>query len=309
MSNVSGLSRAWGHRRSEEVGVLNGVVIRDEPRPYDDRPTERTLCRVPDVRARAREIRLSRARSGAAVNVRDVMSMLERGNGGTPLVLLHGLGTGARGWAPQLDSLARDRLVLAPYFPGYGQSSGQFNLDSTVDELTGLLAERGSPRVDLCGLSLGAIVALEVAMRTPERVRRVTLCGGYLYLPQEIKEQQNILVSTLRAMPHAAAQEVIDGLVADVPANHRQIARDDLAGLAPADFAEIIEQISDYNATKRASSLMVAATVCCGALDEANLSLSAILASALGTELIQLPAAGHVANLDAPDEFTRLLRS
>ncbi len=69
-----------------------------------------------------------------------------------------------------------------------------------------------------------------------------------------------------------------------------------------------MDEISRYDRSNELDEAGLAALVCCGELDEANLPLSAELAERLGVELQLIPQAGHVANLDSPGAFTDLLR-
>ena len=87
------------------------------------------------------------------------------GDGGRPLVLLHGLGMDWRGWEPVLDRLARTREVIAVDLPGHG---GSEPLDRRPDcyALTDAVASLvGDGRPDVAGISTGAGVALELARR------------------------------------------------------------------------------------------------------------------------------------------------
>lgn len=208
-----------------------------------------------------------------------------------------------------MDALSAQRLVLAPHLPGYGGSPGPFSVSGACDELLDLLDQRGLDAVAIGGLSLGAIVALEFALQEPHRIRRLILCAGYVRVPAELRAQQEELASSLLDAPEDAKADVIEGLVSGVPEQYRSAAMYDLAGLAPADFGRIIVEINGYDATAAISAASVEALVCCGELDEPNLPLSQELADRLRTELQVIPGAGHVANLDAPDAFTELLRT
>src|SRR5207253_9838461 len=75
-----------------------------------------------------------------------------------PLVLLHGLGTGPEAWAPQVEAFSPDRTVLTPAL--------ELDRGFTVErEAARLWAELGGTgAVDLCGLSLGGLVALRMAL-------------------------------------------------------------------------------------------------------------------------------------------------
>jgi pimeloyl-ACP methyl ester carboxylesterase len=100
------------------------------------------------------------------------------GHGGpAPLVYLHsaqGEGPGAA----LLEELAATRLVVAPLFPGFGDSEGLQHIDDIEDaafHLLDVLDRSGLAECDLVGTSLGGWMAVELAVRWPERVRRMVL--------------------------------------------------------------------------------------------------------------------------------------
>jgi len=110
----------------------------------------------------------------------------ERGVGGVPLVLLHGIGSGAESWEPVMPALAEGRRVLAWNFPGYGGAGRLAPLHPGPAEyaaaLEAFLAHVGVERFDLVGHSLGGLLAAYVATHWPGRVRRLVLsspAGGY----------------------------------------------------------------------------------------------------------------------------------
>jgi pimeloyl-ACP methyl ester carboxylesterase len=109
-----------------------------------------------------------------------------RGGAGAPLVYLHSAGGEAVG-LPALEELAENFEVIAPIFPGFGESEGIDDIDSMDDAVFHLLdvwdlLGLDAPR--LLGLSLGAWMALELAVRYPERVGRLVVVNPVgLYLP------------------------------------------------------------------------------------------------------------------------------
>jgi pimeloyl-ACP methyl ester carboxylesterase len=100
------------------------------------------------------------------------------GGSGPPVMLIHGYGGAASNWtlvAPRL--LGRNRVIV-PDLPGHGGSSPlpgpAERIDPYADRLVPLLG--GEPAV-IVGHSLGAVVALRLAVRRPDLVRGVVLAG------------------------------------------------------------------------------------------------------------------------------------
>jgi pimeloyl-ACP methyl ester carboxylesterase len=99
----------------------------------------------------------------------------------TPLVLVHGLGGCAANWVDVAPLLARKRRVLVPELPGHGRSEALAavpNLAVFADRI-GLVAEReGMIPAAFVGHSLGAVVAIRLALRRPEAVNALVLAGA-----------------------------------------------------------------------------------------------------------------------------------
>ncbi len=97
---------------------------------------------------------------------------------GPALLLLHGLG-GAAWNFDALAPLLRGRRLLIPDLPGHG-GSGPLpapSLAGFADALADVLDAEGVERTDVFGHSLGGVVALRLALRWPERVRRLILAA------------------------------------------------------------------------------------------------------------------------------------
>jgi pimeloyl-ACP methyl ester carboxylesterase len=120
---------------------------------------------------------------------------LEQGSG-TPFVLLHGIGSAARSWEPQLEGLSKSFRVIAWDAPGYGGSSvidKQFpDAGDFAAALEALLAVLGVDRFHLAGHSFGCITAARFARLHPERILTLTLSGiatGHAHLPEDERER------------------------------------------------------------------------------------------------------------------------
>lgn len=96
------------------------------------------------------------------------------------VVLIHGVIVSGRYLTPLGAALSRDFAVAIPDLPGYGLSrateSGQ-TLAELADAAVASAAVLGADRVSLVGNSFGAQIAIEAAIRHPERVERIALIG------------------------------------------------------------------------------------------------------------------------------------
>lgn len=104
-----------------------------------------------------------------------------------PVLLLHGFGTSfemnwkATGWLPDLD--AEGLRVIGPDLRGHGSSDkptddGSYLPERFSQDFVGLLDELEVDRVDVVGYSMGSRLGWDLALRAPERVRRLVL-GGF----------------------------------------------------------------------------------------------------------------------------------
>ncbi len=150
-------------------------------------------------------------------------SYLENGTG-PALVLLHGIGSGARSWAMQLHSMAKGCRVIAWDAPGYGSSDllprDEPDASDYARALLSLLDKLGVYRCHLVGHSLGCIMAARFARLFPDNVERLTLAspsGGHLRLADhERRALRESRLSDLAALgPQAMARKRGPRLVSD----------------------------------------------------------------------------------------------
>ena len=112
------------------------------------------------------------------IDVTGVSLFYEEHGSGDPLVLLHGgIGSGAD-FAPVLPALAEGRRTIAVDLQGHGRTADvdrPLRPATMAADVAGLIEHLGLGRADVLGYSLGGVVALQTAIRHPERVRRLIL--------------------------------------------------------------------------------------------------------------------------------------
>ncbi len=97
---------------------------------------------------------------------------------GDVLLLIHGLGSNAKGWSRNIDALSRDHRVLAVDLPGYGQSDKgyyEYSLEFYAQVLKEFLNGLGVDQAVYVGHSMGGQIALVSALEYPETVKDLVL--------------------------------------------------------------------------------------------------------------------------------------
>jgi len=101
---------------------------------------------------------------------------------GVPLVLLHGGGSTIEvTFSKVLPIFAQHRKVIAVEEQGHGRTTGRdqpVRFETSADDVAALLAYLNIQRADIFGFSNGASVALQVAIRHPERVRKLVFASS-----------------------------------------------------------------------------------------------------------------------------------
>lgn len=104
--------------------------------------------------------------------------ILEIGEGGVPLLFVHGFGGDLENWMFNQAELAARRRTIALDLPGHGGSAkepGEGSVPALADAVLAVLDALGVERAHLVGHSLGGAIALALALERPQRVASATL--------------------------------------------------------------------------------------------------------------------------------------
>ena len=167
---------------------------------------------------------------GCRINVGGVATNYHDVGTGQPVLLIHGSGPGVTAWANWrlvLPELGKQCRAIAPDMPGFGYTErpdgAVYDVDHWVAHAVGLLDALGIEQTDLVGNSFGGAIALALAIRHPQRVRRLVLMGS-VGVPFAITPE---LDAVWGYQPSLAAMR---GLL-DIFAYDRSLVTDELAEL------------------------------------------------------------------------------
>lgn len=104
-----------------------------------------------------------------------------QGEGSTPMLFIHGLGSSGRDWERQIPAFAADFRICTVDLRGHGRSQrppGPYSIAQLAGDLAGLLAALKLAPVHVVGLSLGGTVGLQLAIDHPALVRTLTVVNS-----------------------------------------------------------------------------------------------------------------------------------
>lgn len=123
---------------------------------------------------------------------------------GPIVILLHGVGLRAEAWNAQIDALAERFTVIAPDMMGHGEGPQLRAAKPTLSDYTDVVAEalkaddRTSGQLVLvAGHSMGALMALDLAVRFPDRVASVAALNAVYQRPQAASDAVMARANTL----------------------------------------------------------------------------------------------------------------
>ena len=250
---------------------------------------------------------------GALATALGRIGVEERGNGPrTPIVFLHGVGSDKSVWNPQLAYFGQSRRAVALDYPGYGESD--FIADATRDDfaktMLAALDSLGIDAVHICGLSLGGVVAIAMHALAPERCASLVLADTFAGHPDgEGIFQRSIEASRTIGM-RALAEARVDALVGSEAGREiREEVVETMSRIEPAAYAVGAEAVWLAEQHARASAIRVPALVLVGSEDritppDLSMELAAMIEGAF---LETIAGAGHLANIEKPDEFNQAI--
>ena len=236
------------------------------------------------------------------------------GPGDAPVLLLaSSLGTTHAMWDDQAAALRDEYRVLRYDHRGHGESPvppGPYSIEDLAGDALALLDELGIERATFVGLSIGGAVAITAALRAPERFERLVLCSTAACFPPP--EQWAERAATVRAegVEAVAGAALERWLTPDAPDALRARLRAMLESTPREGYAACCEALGGYDARGRLRELGMPVLAIAGAGDPTTppAALQAIVDEVPDGRLRVIEHARHIANVEQPEAFNRLLR-
>lgn len=235
--------------------------------------------------------------------------------GASTLVLSNSLGTTLEMWEPQVALLAERFRVVRYDRRGHGGSpvgAGATTIDDLGGDLVELLDELALEQISFCGLSLGGVVGMWLAVNAPERVERLALCcTAASFAPRQgwVDRAATVRANGMGAVADAVLgrwfQPSFQDTHPDVVARFRAM----LVSTPAEGYAACCDALADADLTSRLGEIAAPTLVLTGAADPVappatGDALAAAITDAAHTVI---EGAAHIANVEQPDVFTAAL--
>lgn len=231
---------------------------------------------------------------------------------GEPVLLLHGLGSRGEDWAFQVPEFSRSFQVITADMRGHGRTAkppGPYSLPQMAADVVGLLDGLGIESTHIVGLSMGGMIAFQIAVDHPERVRSMVIVNsGPALVPRTAAEWLKVKQRLILARMFGPAQTGKFLSTRLFPKPDQSALRDRLIELwAENDkdaYLASIHALVGWSVLERIPEIGCPVLVISGDRDYTPLSRKAEYTALIpDARLVVIEDSGHATPIDQPDKF------
>lgn len=197
-------------------------------------------------------------------------------------ILLHGMGQNASSWDKTISFLPESAETVCPELSDFFTKDNCF-----YNKMYAAFCDycnNFSDPLNLCGLSLGAVLALNYAIDNPSKVGSLILIAPQYEMPKALLKFQNFI---FKLMPNSTFENV---------------------GFNKQDFITLTSSMADMDFSEDLKRVVSPALILCGEKDKANKKAAKRLAEGLKyAELCFVPKSGHEVNVDEPKSLAEII--
>jgi pimeloyl-ACP methyl ester carboxylesterase len=251
------------------------------------------------------------------IKIRDITMHYEILGKGTPLIFIHGLGSSAIDWKPQIQEFSNDYTVITVDLRGHGKTDkpkGPYSIQIFAEDVSLLLKSIGDAPAHIVGLSMGAAVAFHLALDHPDVVRTICISNMSAAMPvKTFRQKKNYYMRVLivRLLGMKKMGSVIASNVflksSQKPLRDKLVER--WAKNPKKPYLSALSALKNWSVMERISSITCPVLVIHSEHDYSPLihkkKYTALIPNAT---LAEIPDSGHIVNIEKPDEYNRILK-
>ncbi len=198
-------------------------------------------------------------------------------------ILLHGMGQNASSWNETISFLPNTSEIVCPELSDFF-SEGNCYYSKMYTAFCDYCNNFSEP-LNLCGLSLGAVLALNYAIDYPRRVKSLILIAPQYDMPKFLLKVQNVL---FKSMPESQFKDI---------------------GLTKKDFITLTNSMADMDFTSGIEKVSCPVLVLCGEKDNVNKKAAVKVAEKLSkAKFSTIENSGHEVNIDNPNGLAKAMK-
>lgn len=198
-------------------------------------------------------------------------------------ILLHGMGQNASSWNETISFLPNTSEIVCPELSDFF-SEGNCYYSKMYTAFCDYCNNFSEP-LNLCGLSLGAVLALNYAIDYPRRVKSLILIAPQDDMPKFLLKVQNVL---FKFMPESQFKDI---------------------GLTKKDFITLTNSMADMDFTSGLEKVSCPVLVLCGEKDNVNKKAAVKVAEKLSkAKFSTIENSGHEVNIDNPNGLAKAMK-
>lgn len=241
------------------------------------------------------------------------------GEGTTPIIFLHGFPFDKTMWNEQLEFLKPSFRLIACDIRGFGKSTDEtstLSIDLFADDLIQFMDALQIDKAIVCGLSMGGFIALNAQKKYPNRFEALILCDTQCIADTvEVKAKRYKIIDEIKMN---GVTNFNEGFIKNVfhkdSINNKKEVVEQLRGVVFANSQHIISEglrvLANRSETcSTLSEINIPTLIICGREDEVTpLIQSEFMNTNIKRAIIEIiDNAGHVSNLEQPQEFNKHL--
>lgn len=201
------------------------------------------------------------------------------------IIFIHGLGQTSSSWEKTLSYMPENIISSAVSLDLYSLCKGkEYTYDNLYRAFKDYCRNIKEPS-NLCGISLGAIMALQYAIEFPDKVNSLVLIAPQYKIPRLLMKFQSLV---FHFMPQSAFHDM---------------------GLSKTDVSVLTKSMLDLDFSSTIKKITSQPLIVCGKKDKANFKAANELAAIIpGAKLYFIEKAGHQVNEDTPEELAAVLK-
>lgn len=260
--------------------------------------------------------------TGIDINIRVsgiTMCYDDLGEGFVPVIFIHGFPFDKSSWQPQIDFLKETHRVIAYDIRGFGKSitnDEKASIGLFADDLILFMDALQINKAVACGLSMGGYILLNAINRYPERFEAIILSDTQCIEDSaEAKDKRKKTIQQIESGgKNDFAETFVKNAFCEESLTNKAVVVEKIKNVILSTRDEVIIQTLSALANRwetctSAKEIKVPALVLCGTEDKLTpFKQSQDLAGLIADSILhKIEKAGHLSNLEQPDEFNRHL--